>query len=806
MSKENKHFYEFGPFRVDPEQRVLLCDNQPVPLQPKAFDTLLVLIQHSQEVVLKDDLMKSLWPDSFVEESNLSQNIFVLRKALGEKGGDHRYIVTMPGRGYRFAEKVRVISEGETFVAESHSRSKILVEEEVVRDVADLERPKRHTKPSELQLPTALSKTASRPTLILEILIAAAAALTLAAVGYLYFRRTPGLTDKDTVVLADFANATGDPVFDGSLRQGLSAQLEQSPFLSLLSDHRIARTLSLMAQPKDARLTHDLAREVCQRTASAAVLDGTIAQIGARYLLTLRALKCANGEPLASATAEASDKNHVLEALGKVASEMRSKLGESLNSVQKYDVPAPEVTTPSLEALKSYSLAMHARNANSDLPTIQLFQRAIDQDSNFAMAHAQLGVHYFNLGQTVRGADHIQRAYELKDRVSDREKLYIASHYDYLVKGDIEAARKDYELWAQVYPRDQTAPAMLGVLYLHLGDYDKVLTMTKKAEDLLGPNKISANLVWSYILVNRFGEAKAIALEAQTRKEDDPTYHLSLYMIDFLQQDFAGTKREAAGLLSSPTWGHAALDYEADTAAYGGQFAKAREFTHRAADSAQKADNEQSAASYQADAAIREALVGNTGLAKQGVKSALALLNAKDVEAMSAIASSLAGDSAQTMQLINDLGKRFPQDTIVQFNYLLTIRAAAELRNGDPGKAIGTLVAAAPYELGTTALASGISLYPVYMRGEAYLAAKQGPAAAAEFQKILDHPGVVQNQLIGALAHLGLGRALALSGDISRAKAAYQDFLSLWKDADPDIPILKQAKAEYVKFQKGTLP
>jgi eukaryotic-like serine/threonine-protein kinase len=628
---------------------------------------------------------------------------------------------------------------------------------------------------------------------VTAILMAAA----FAVVWYRSSHKAPRLTEKDTIVIADFANATGDPVFDGTLRQGLSAQLEQSPFLNLLSERRTAQTLALMAQPKDARLTHALAQEVCQRAAAAAVLDGSIAQIGTRYLLTLKTLDCATGETLASTSAEARDKDHVLEALGTVASATRSKLGESLASVQKYDVPPQDVTTPSLEALHSYSLAMKERTGDFNR-CIPLFQRAIAQDPHFAMAYAQLGVVYANVGETARASENIRRAYELRDHVSEREKLYIASHYDQFVTGDLVAAQKDYEVWAQLYPRDVIPPANLSTIAFLLGDFEKVLAMTRKSIDESKPN---ANLVWCYLLVNRLDQARAMALDAQARHIDDPLYHLSLYLIDFLQRDVAGMKSEADGLANNPTWGATVLNYEADTAAYGGEFAKAREFTRGAVDAAQRAGNQQSAAADEADSAIREAMVGNTTLARQQAKSALALSNAKDVEAQSAFAASLPGDSAQATQLANDLGKHFPQDTIVQFNYLSTIRAAGELRDHDTDEAIKTLAVAAPYELGVSALSAGTCLYPVYVRGEVYLAAKQGSAAAVEFQKIIDHPGVVQNELIGALAYLGLGRAYLLSGDPAKARKAYQDFFALWKDADPDVPILKQAKAEFAKLK-----
>jgi eukaryotic-like serine/threonine-protein kinase len=779
----DRRLYEFGPFRVDPSHRVLWRENKPVPLHPKAFDILLVLVEHSETVVPKDDLMKAVWPETFVEESNLAQNIFVLRKTLGDAVGENRFIVTVPGRGYRFAEKVQILDRGEIvteeedqLVVESHTRSRLVVEEQ-----------------------QAVKVLAAKPR-SLRWLVFGSLLCVLAATGaYLYTHRAPKLTEKDTIVLADFDNKTGDPVFDGTLRQGLSAQLGQSPFLNLLSDQRTQQTLVLMGQPKDSRLTQETAREVCQRTASAAVLDGSIAQIGTRYMLTMKAINCSTGESLASAEADASDKNHVLDAMGKIASEIRGNLGESLASVQKYDVPPQEVSTPSLEALHSFSLAMEVRSGNF-ATCIPLFQRAIEQDPKFAIAYAQLGTVYINIGETMRGVENLRKAYELRDHVSEPEKFYIAAHYDLMVTGDIRAARKDSELWAQIYPRDHGPSASLAVIYYYLGDFEKLLP-TVQESSALGGTRINPNTVWCFIFLDRLDEAKSMALEAQTRKIDDPYYHITLYVIDFLRRDFVGTKQEAAGLVGNPTWGDTVFYYEAATAAYFGQFAQAREFTRRAADFAEKADKKQSAAIYVADAAIREALVGNSASARERAKAALAISSGKDVEAMSAIALSLAGDSAKATQLANDLDARFPQDTITQSNHLPTIRSAVELRGGNAAKAIQTLAAATPYELGITALDAGMSLYPAYMRGEAHLTAKQGAAAAAEFQKILDHPGVVQNELIGALAHLGQGRAYTLSGDTNKAHAAYQAFFALWKDADPDIPILKQAKAEYAKLQ-----
>jgi serine/threonine protein kinase/tetratricopeptide (TPR) repeat protein len=620
-----------------------------------------------------------------------------------------------------------------------------------------------------------------------------------------YFRshQTPKLTDKDTIALADFTNTTGDSVFDGALRQALSAQLEQSPFLNLLSDERIAQTLALMAQPKETRLTHDLAREVCQRTASAAALNGSIAQVGTRYLLTLKAVNCSNGETLASTTAQADDKNHVLDAVGEMASAMRGKLGESLASVQKYDAPPENVTTPSLEALQAYSLGYKAQVVKNDYAAaITFFQRAIDLDPNFAMAYARMGANYFNLNQTVRASESIRKAFELRERVSEREKFYIASHYGHFVTGNLEEARKAYELWAQTYPRDRGPSNNLAVIYDNLGDYADTLTRAQQTLKMNPGSGISySNLISAYLSLNRLDEARATAEEAKAHNVDTDLNHAKLYLIDFLQHNSAGMEQEAAKLMGKAGSEDVMLYYQADTAACAGRFAKAKESSQRAAESARRADEKETAAGYQAEAALRAALVGDMRFAKAQAQAALALSEGGDVKAMSAIALGLAGDSATAMRLADDLNKRLPEDTIVQFDYLPMIRAAVALHNGDAERAIAALAPAATYELGAASQNLNFVLYPVYLRGEADLAAKQGSAAAAEFQKILDHPGVVLNEPISSLAHLGLGRAYTLAGETAKARAGYQDFLALWKDADPGIPLLQQAKAEYARLQ-----
>jgi serine/threonine protein kinase/Flp pilus assembly protein TadD len=659
--------------------------------------------------------------------------------------------------------------------------------------------PPQPSSGSSVIAPSVAAKKRSWP-------IAAAAVLLVAAVaGFLLLRwpSTPHLTEKDSVVLAEFTNTTGDPVFDGTLRQGLSSQLEQSPFLNLLSDERIAQTLTLMSQAKDARLTHELARQVCQRTASAADIEGSISSLGSQYVVGVKAVNCRNGDVLAHEQATASSKEQVLKALAEVATKLREKLGESLVSVQKYDAPAENVTTPSLEALQAYGLGYQAHVMKNDsAAAIPLLQRAISLDPNFAMGYAELGTNYSNAGEIARAAENTRKAYELRERVSEREKFYIVSHYEFFVTGNLEAARKSYELWAQTYPRDPTPPGNLNSIYSNLGEYEKALAAAQQAMKLGPGSGISyANLIISFLLVNRLDEARATAEEAHSRNLDNPLNHINLYSIDFLQHDTAGMEREAASLMGKPGLEDAMLYQESDTASYAGQFVKARELTHRAAESAQRADEKETAAGYQAEAALREALAGNLGLARQQGNAALALSNGKDVETVSAMALALAGDVSQATRLAANLAQRFPDDTIVQFNYLPAIRAAGALQSGNATRAIEALAPAAPYELGSPAQSFSFALYPVYLRGQAYLATHQSSSAAGEFQKILDHYGVVGNEPIGALAHLGLARAYALSGDASKARITYQDFLALWQDADPDLPILNQAKTEYAKLK-----
>ena len=637
--------------------------------------------------------------------------------------------------------------------------------------------------------------------------VAALIAAAIAGTFFHFHRDTPKLTAKDTIVLADFANSTGDPVFDGTLRQGLAAQLEQSPFLSLISDQRIAQTLALMNQPAQAKLTHDLTRQVCQRTGGAASIEGSISTLGSQYVLGLKAVNCATGDAIADEQATANGKEQVLQALGDAASKLRGKLGESLASVHKYDALPENVTTPSLEALQAYSLGSHIIDVENDYPRgIPQFQRALSLDPNFAMAYMKLAQSYQPLGENELAAENARKAYELRERASESEKLAIIAFYETAVTGDLEAARRASELWADTYPRDEDPQVNLWVVSAFMGDYPRAYAA---AEQSLKLNPASGNnyvsVLYGHQWLNQLDQADAAAREARSRAVNSPWYPLVLYTVRFLRHDAAGMEEQAAAAKGITGIEDQMYFLESETAANGGEFAKSEALTRLAVESAERANENESAAEYQAHAAVREALAGNSAEAKKGAEAALAIVHGRQVEGFAAVALARAGDSAKALVLAGDLANRFPKDTVVQSEYLPMIRAGIALASGDGAdrgtKAVQELAASAPYELGQCNTSLTFSLYPVYLRGEGYLASKQGAAGVAEFNKIFDHAGVVGNEPIGALARLGLARAYALSGDTVKAKAAYQFFFALWKDADADRALLKQAKAEYAKLK-----
>jgi tetratricopeptide (TPR) repeat protein/predicted Ser/Thr protein kinase len=647
--------------------------------------------------------------------------------------------------------------------------------------------------------------------------LAGALVLAIGAVGWLYnIRQTHALSETDTIVVADFINKTGDAVFDDALRQGLAAQLQQSPFLNLLSEQKIQQTLLLMGKRADTKLTPEIARDVCTRAGSKAYLSGSISNLGSQYVIGVNAVNCQTGDSLGRQQVTADNKEGVLKALDTATTKLRETLGESLKTIQKLDTPIEQATTPSLEALQAYSLGRKMMLGAGDYSAaVPLLQHAAALDPKFAMAYGLLGTCYSNLGEKNLAAENAEKSYLLRGHVSEWEKFYIESHYYHFVTGDLEKARQAYESWSQTYPRESVAPGNLGVIYQTLGQYEKSLTQIREAIRLSPGVAVNyANLVDTLTRLNRFGDAREAAKDAWVKKLDSPDLHFYLYNLDFLQKDAEGMAKQMAWSAGKPGKENILFYLAAEVAGYGGQLGKAREFSREAVTSAERAEQREIAARCAAAAALREATLGNFAEAKRGAAATLALSNGRDAQYIAALAVAMAGDSVQAQISAEDLAKRFPQDTIVQFNYLPTLRAQIALNHSSSGatngasiaaaggvKAVEALQAAAPYESGVPGNSTfAMGMYPVYVRGMAYLDAKQGGLAAAEFQKIVDRPGVVVSEPIGALAYLGLGRAFAMSGDVAKAKRGYEEFFKLWKDADGDVPVLKAAKAEYGKL------
>ena len=609
--------------------------------------------------------------------------------------------------------------------------------------------------------------------------------------------RSAKLTEKDTVVLIDFENKTQDPIFDDTLRQALTVKLEQSPFLNILSERKTEKTLRLMGLQADQPVTSEIARELCQRAGSKATLAGSIVNLGGEYVLGLTATNCATGDSLATEQARASQKAEVLKALDRAASQLRDKLGESLSSIQKFDTPLEETTTSSLEALKAYSLGLKAHREKGDTAALTFFQHAIQLDPNFAMAYRALSGAYSGLGESEQARQYAQKAYDLRDRATDRERLTIESNYHLIATGDLVKAGQVYELFVQTYPRDSRAHSNLGYTDWLLGRYEKALSEYRE-ELRLDPENVRnyTNVAGALIDMNRFDEAREVLHQAQQRKLDDELLWINLYSIAFHKHDTEEMHRLVQSAAAKPGLSDVLLGLQSDTEAYFGHLKKARELTARAHDFAHQNEDNETAASYLVTAALRESETGDRNKAHLDVTEALATAPSRTVQPGAALVLARAGESRRAQAIADDLKKRFPLDTLVNSLWVPTIQAAIELDRGNGARALQLLEITSPYEY-----SSAMYFFSVYLRGEAYLKTGQGTHAATEFQKVLDNPGIVDTSTTGALAHLGLARAYALARNTGKSAAAYQGFLTLWKDADPDIPILKQAKAEYAKLQ-----
>jgi len=786
VSSELHRKIRFGDFEVNLLTAELRTKGQKLTLQGQPFQILTVLLEHPGELVTREELRKRLWTsDTFVDfEHNLNKAVNRLREALGDSAENPKFVETLPRKGYRWIGPA--LNDGDSA---PDKRESLAVQ-------------------TTGTAPTSVGKGESRRRKYRDLGIFFGVAVVAALIGgfvVLRPRRPPPLTEKDSVVVADFVNSTGDPIFDDTLRQGLSAQLSQSPFFNLLSDQRISETLKLMGQTPGSRLTPEVAREICVRSGGKVLLAGSISSLGSQYVIGLKAVNCNSGEVLAQEQVQSGAREAVLKMLGQETARLRQELGESLSSIRRFKV-ADLVTTPSLDALKAWSAAETVRSEKGDRACLPFLRRAVELDPEFAMAHAKLATVHINLQETSLSTASMEKAYALRERVSEKEKYYIDSHYYEFATGEMERASQVYELWGQTYPRSSTPLVQLSGIHLTMGQYETAVNESLEALRREPDNYVAyTNLILTYTSLNRLDDAKATYQKMLLNKIEYPDVHVSVYGIAAAQRDGAEMRRQVAWADGKLGIEDILLAEQADTEAFYGRLSEAREFSRRAIESAQRADKRETAALWRMNEALREGEFGNFQAARQGAADAMALASTRDVQSLAALMLAQSGDVTQSQKISKDLARRHSRDTLINGYWLPSIRAAIALSQDRPAEAIKLLHEAAQYELGADPFTAGFvsPLHPAYIRGEAYLRLHRGKEAAAEYQKFVDHWGAVKTFPLGALARLGLGRAYAMQGDSTKARAAYQDFFTLWKDADPEIPILKQAKAEYADLLQG---
>jgi DNA-binding winged helix-turn-helix (wHTH) protein/tetratricopeptide (TPR) repeat protein len=743
----------FGVFEFDPATGELRKQGMKLKLQGQPIEILALLLERPGEIVTREELQKKLWPsDTFVDfEHSLNAAIKRLRDALDDSAATPRYIETLARRGYRFVGPIPAGSEVRARGAH----------------------PWRFA-----------------------ILVAAAALAALTVLGGFIWRarRAPKLTDKDTIVLAAFTNTTGDPVFTDTLRQGLLVELTQSPFLNIVPENRVQATLGRMGHQPQEPLDDQLAREVCQRTQSKAFIAGSIATLGSQYVLGVKAVNCLTGEVLVQEQSQVTKKEDVLRTLSSQASLLRRNLGESIASIQKFDVPLQEATTSSLEALHSSSLAVR-KLYQLDFPAaIALYHRAIELDPNFASAYDGLAVNYINSGQQELFEENIKKAYSLRQRATERERLEIEGMY-YVNTGELEKSAQTFELRKDLFTQETAPYVALTVIYSMLGREEQVLQEAREAFRRSPTRLTRQNLVGNAIELDHVDEAQKVLSEVVGEQVGNEQFDFRefSYAIAFLHRDAA----EMARIFNSAPKGsklERSLSFaQSNTGAYFGHAGKAREFLRRAVESERHLNNNQLAGNELAFASLWEEHFGNSDKAHRDAVEGLSLGGERYSLAKAALAFARTGDLHQAASLADDLAWKYPVDILLTLRDLLLLRATVEMNRNNPLRTIELLETARPLEL--------TNLEVVYTRGQAYLRLHRGSEAAAEFQKIIDHPGRAQNNPLGALAHLELARAGTIQGDTAKAKAAYEDFLTLWKDADPDIPILIAAKVEYAKLK-----
>ena len=790
MSLLGKYLYRFGPFDLDAEQRLVRRDGAKIPLPPKAFDVLLYLVRNPLRLVTKEELLREVWPDSFVEEGNLSQNIFLLRKAWTATEGDPRYIVTIPGRGYQFASAVEMVSDPPAAgiklssgdgvgLSAVHSTMRIVVHEEI-----------DDASPS---LPTGFRATAlpSFPVKRHRWWPAGVAIglLAIAAGSFFWWNAHRRLPSNQTIVLSDFENHTGDGSFDIALKKALEIDLAQSPYLNVMSDQEVVSTLQLMGRPLDAALTPSVTREVCQRSDRQVVVGGSIANLGSEYLVTLEATDCSSGKKLTEAKAEAVSKEKVLAALDSSADKLRHGLGESAQSVERFQVPIARATTSSLEALKAYSIGeyMVGRTGKEETETLPVFQRAVELDPQFAMAYAAIGSDYYNLSEYKLAAPYYQKAFDLSDHVSEKERLYIRAHYYADTRKDIEQGLKEYQLWAETYPRDWGAWLNIANEYTQLGQYAPAIAAGEHAVRLDSTRGINYSvLARAYMRVNRYADAKAAASRAVAIGKDSYGLHATLYEIAFVQRDQAAMAREAAWGQGRPSeW--FSLYVQASAAMTAGKYKQGEEFFHDAYKVAEREGLAETADDILIDEAIVEFDLGLPATAR----ATLTRVKQPDLDNHDlAFLKAELGDTAFAERSVAAYKSTLHPETLVTYIYLPRLQAEIDLQRGKALDAIAALDTTTPYEL-----AGGFTI--ANQRGRAYLLSGQDDGAIGEYKKILDHRGVDPISPLFPLAHLRLARIYKKAQRLTESRSEYETFFSMWNDADKTLPLLQDARREY---------
>jgi DNA-binding winged helix-turn-helix (wHTH) protein/tetratricopeptide (TPR) repeat protein len=797
--------FAIGPWILDAESNTVSRDGRVIRLEPKVAEVAACLADRAGEVVRKEDLIRAVWPDTFVTEDVLTKAISELRRALDDDVKRPQYIETIPKRGYKLiAPDVNKLGKTPNISEPQVERKDVngggLIEVSVVSSLPPTtiqptsavvaENPAAawlQVKPAKQTLPSR--GRVFRVTAILIIGL-------LGGTWWFFPSHKYALTDKDTIIIADFTNKTGDAIFDDTLKQALATVLGQSPFFNILPDSKVSHTLRLMERSPDEHINLDTAREICQRTGSTVVLAGSIASLGTQYLIDLKAMNCSSGETLTSEEGQASRKEEVLSALGKAAKSLRQRLGESRASIQKFDTPL-EVQTSSLEALKAYSQVARTGGA---IPYRLLLERAIELDPNFAAAYAGLSDAYAGAGDPELAAQYAQKAYDLRDHATEEERLGITATYYSAVLGDSEKELSVYPVWEQIYPRTWGAWNNSASARISVGDYARALQEAQEALRLNPDmNTPYVNCGMALLALNRLEEVKQIGKQAQAHRVDVSDVHILLYEVAFLENDTREMAAQIEPLLAKP--GEGSFDglwAQSDSEAYFGRRGNSLRNLEKGF-SVVRAGHAELAAEVQDTMALRESEFGNRVKARNIALKTSLISSGRGAKLLTALALARAGDATGAAKLADELDRKFPYNTFLHKYWLPTIRASIELVRKNPERAIDILQATS-YELGDSGTLAG-NMYPVYVRGQAYLEARQGKEAAAEFQKFVDYRSIVSISPLRALARLGLARAYSLEGDRAKARGAYQEFLTLWKDADPDVPILKQAKAEYAELQ-----